>query len=80
MKYNGIEAQGTGKHSHISSGIGASCDWYQGGNSNNYLVITCTTDTLVQYVLPHRTRLGTPLTLSRYYVGRYNDPAIHMYT
>ncbi|KIY70849.1 polysaccharide lyase family 4 protein [Cylindrobasidium torrendii FP15055 ss-10] len=63
MVFNGIETQGTGKHSHISSGIGASCSWYQGGNSNNYIVITCTTSTLIQY-----------------YVGRYNDPAIHMMT
>lgn len=27
MKFNGIEAQDSSKHSHIASGIGASCSW-----------------------------------------------------
>ncbi|KAL0570853.1 hypothetical protein V5O48_011108 [Marasmius crinis-equi] len=50
LKYNGIEAQDQGsRHSQISSGIGASCDWVRTGNSDNYIKITCTTDTLVQY-------------------------------
>ncbi|KAJ7599273.1 polysaccharide lyase family 4 protein [Mycena floridula] len=50
LKFNGIEAQDqSGKHSQISSGIGASCTWIQTGNSNNYIKITCTTSTLIQY-------------------------------
>ncbi|KAF8908457.1 rhamnogalacturonase B [Mucidula mucida] len=49
MKFNGIEAQDQSKRSQISSGIGASCSWVQGGNSNNYITITCTTSTLTQY-------------------------------
>jgi len=44
-----FQTQGTSKRSHISSGIGASCSWKQGGNSNNYITITCTTSTLTQY-------------------------------
>ncbi|KAK1223271.1 hypothetical protein PQX77_013859 [Marasmius sp. AFHP31] len=42
MKFNGIEAQDGSKRSHIASGIGASCSWMRGGNSNNYIKITCT--------------------------------------
>ncbi|KAK7451097.1 hypothetical protein VKT23_012773 [Stygiomarasmius scandens] len=50
MKFNGIEAQDqSGKHSQISSGIGASCSWVQTGNNGNYIKITCTTSTLTQY-------------------------------
>ncbi|KAF9018121.1 hypothetical protein BDZ89DRAFT_1140199 [Hymenopellis radicata] len=49
MKFNGIEAQDQSKRSQIASGIGASCSWVQGGNSNNYITITCTTSTLTQY-------------------------------
>jgi len=49
MKFNGIEAQDqSGKHSQISSGIGASCSWVQTGNNGNYIKITCTTSTLTQ--------------------------------
>ncbi|KAK7060321.1 hypothetical protein VNI00_001086 [Paramarasmius palmivorus] len=46
MLYNGQEAQDQSKHSQIASGIGASCDWVQTGNDNNYIKITCTTSTL----------------------------------
>ncbi|KAK0204006.1 polysaccharide lyase family 4 protein, partial [Desarmillaria ectypa] len=49
MKFNGIEAQDSSKHSHIASGIGANCSWVRGGNGNNYITITCTTSTLIQY-------------------------------
>ncbi|KAJ7493708.1 polysaccharide lyase family 4 protein [Mycena latifolia] len=53
--FNGIQAQsGNGKRSQISSGIGASCTWFQGGNQNNYIVITCTTSTLTQYYIARR--------------------------
>ncbi|KAJ7092339.1 polysaccharide lyase family 4 protein [Mycena belliarum] len=55
MLFNGIQAQSNkGKHSQISSGIGASCTWFQGGNQNNYIVITCTTSTLTQYYIARR--------------------------
>ena len=34
-----------------ASGLGsASCSYKQTGNDNNYIVITCVTDTLTQYV------------------------------
>uniref|UniRef100_A0A0W0FC83 rhamnogalacturonan endolyase n=1 Tax=Moniliophthora roreri TaxID=221103 RepID=A0A0W0FC83_MONRR len=49
MLYNDQEAQDQSKHSQIASGIGASCDWVQTGNDNNYIKITCTTSTLTQY-------------------------------
>ncbi|KAH9477959.1 putative rhamnogalacturonate lyase A [Psilocybe cubensis] len=50
MVFNGIEAQDqSGKHSQVSSGIGASCSAVQTGNSNNYIKITCTTSTLTHY-------------------------------
>ncbi|KAJ8096003.1 hypothetical protein PM082_015224 [Marasmius tenuissimus] len=49
MKFNGVEAQGANRNSHIASGIGASCSWTRGGNSNNYIKITCTTDSITQY-------------------------------
>ncbi|KAJ7273095.1 polysaccharide lyase family 4 protein [Mycena rebaudengoi] len=54
MKFNGIEAQSSSKRSQIASGIGASCTWRQGGNENNYLIITCTTSTLIQYYVARR--------------------------
>ncbi|KAF7315981.1 Polysaccharide lyase family 4 protein [Mycena indigotica] len=55
MVYNGVETQSkNGKNSQISSGIGASCSWLQGGNSNNYIVITCTTSTLTHYYIARR--------------------------
>ncbi|KAF8660756.1 hypothetical protein AX16_001550 [Volvariella volvacea WC 439] len=50
MVFNGIEAQDQGsKKSHIGSGIGASCSWVRTGNDNNYIKITCTTSSLIQY-------------------------------
>ncbi|KAI0714553.1 polysaccharide lyase family 4 protein [Earliella scabrosa] len=49
LKFNGIEAQDSSKRSHIGSGIGASCTNTRGGNSNNYIMITCRTSTLTQY-------------------------------
>ncbi|KAJ8094088.1 hypothetical protein PM082_023296 [Marasmius tenuissimus] len=49
MKFNGVEAQGANRNSHIASGIGASCSWTRGGNSNNYIKITCATDSITQY-------------------------------
>ncbi|KAL0069599.1 hypothetical protein AAF712_003257 [Marasmius tenuissimus] len=49
MKFNGIEAQDGSKRSHIASGIGASCSWVRGGNSNNYIKITCTAGSVTQY-------------------------------
>ncbi|KAF9561420.1 rhamnogalacturonase B [Agrocybe pediades] len=49
MVFNGIETQDSSKRSQISSGIGASCSAVQTGNSNNYILITCTTSTLTQY-------------------------------
>jgi rhamnogalacturonan endolyase len=49
LLYNGIEAQDSSKHSHIASGIGASCSWVQTGNSNNYIKITCTASGITQY-------------------------------
>ncbi|KAJ6514627.1 polysaccharide lyase family 4 protein [Mycena vulgaris] len=54
MKFNGIEAQSSGKRSQISSGIGATCTWVQGGNGNNYIIITCKTATLTQYYVARR--------------------------
>ncbi|KAJ7050002.1 polysaccharide lyase family 4 protein [Mycena amicta] len=56
MVYNGIETQSkaSGKNSQISSGIGATCTWLQGGNDNNYILITCTTSTLTHYYLARR--------------------------
>ncbi|KAF5348362.1 hypothetical protein D9758_010904 [Tetrapyrgos nigripes] len=48
--FNGIQAQDqSGKHSQISSGIGASCSSSQ--PSSNIILITCTTSTLTQYYL-----------------------------
>ncbi|EIM82884.1 polysaccharide lyase family 4 protein [Stereum hirsutum FP-91666 SS1] len=50
MLYNGIEAQDqSGKHSQISSGIGATCTYEFTGNDDHYVVIACTTSTLVHY-------------------------------
>ncbi|KAK0438360.1 polysaccharide lyase family 4 protein [Desarmillaria tabescens] len=49
MKFNGIEAQDSSKHSQIASGIGADCSWVRGGHDNNYITITCSTSTLIQY-------------------------------
>ncbi|KAJ7148954.1 polysaccharide lyase family 4 protein [Mycena crocata] len=55
MLFNGIETQSpNGKFSQISSGLGASCTWRQGGNENNYIIITCTTSTLTQYYVARR--------------------------
>ncbi|KAF7296020.1 Polysaccharide lyase family 4 protein [Mycena kentingensis (nom. inval.)] len=55
MVFNGIETQSkNGKNSQISSGIGASCSFIQGGNQNNYIVITCTTSTLTHYYIAKR--------------------------
>ncbi|KAJ8456997.1 hypothetical protein ONZ45_g18495 [Pleurotus djamor] len=51
MLFNGIQAQDQSKRSHISSGIGASCSWFRGGNSNNYIVITCVAGSLTQYYI-----------------------------
>ncbi|KAI5832262.1 polysaccharide lyase family 4 protein [Schizophyllum commune Tattone D] len=49
MKFNGIEAQDSSKHSHIASGIGASCSWTRTGHNDNYIKITCTASGIVQY-------------------------------
>ncbi|KAK0446084.1 Rhamnogalacturonase B, N-terminal-domain-containing protein [Desarmillaria tabescens] len=49
MKFNGIEAQDSSKYSQIASGIDADCSWVRGGHDNNYITITCTTSTLIQY-------------------------------
>ncbi|KAI0801488.1 polysaccharide lyase family 4 protein [Fomes fomentarius] len=64
LKFNGIEAQDSSKHSQISSGLGsATCTNARTGNNNNYILITCKTSTLTQY-----------------YVAQYNTPAVHMAT
>ncbi|KAL1743004.1 polysaccharide lyase family 4 protein [Schizophyllum fasciatum] len=47
--YNGVETQGSGKHSHIASGIGASCTWSRGGHENNYITIPCTASGIIHY-------------------------------
>ncbi|KAF5393036.1 hypothetical protein D9757_001197 [Collybiopsis confluens] len=83
LKFNGIEAQDqSGKHSQISSGIGASCTWVQTGNESNYIKITCTTGTLIQQVLDSLlySNIITKKFQFSYYVARRNDPAIHMAT
>ncbi|KAJ7105834.1 rhamnogalacturonase B [Mycena epipterygia] len=55
MVFNGIQVSSrNGKRSQISSGIGATCTWFQGGNEDNYIVITCTTPTLTQYYVSRR--------------------------
>ncbi|KAJ7150310.1 polysaccharide lyase family 4 protein [Mycena filopes] len=54
MKFNGIETQDPSDRTQISSGIGASCTQFTGGNENNYIVITCTTSTLTQYYVARR--------------------------
>ncbi|KAG8688067.1 hypothetical protein FRC11_006114 [Ceratobasidium sp. 423] len=46
MLFNDIEAQDQTKHSHIASGIGATCTWTKIGN---YIKIPCVTSTLTQY-------------------------------
>ncbi|KAJ8701387.1 hypothetical protein PTI98_000179 [Pleurotus ostreatus] len=43
------------KRSHIASGIGASCSWTRGGNSNNYITITCTAGSVTQYYVARYT-------------------------
>lgn len=48
MLYNDIEAQDSSKNSHIASGIGATCSWTQGGNSDNYITVACSTSTITQ--------------------------------
>ncbi|KAL1743014.1 polysaccharide lyase family 4 protein [Schizophyllum fasciatum] len=70
MKFNGIEAQDSSKHSHIASGIGAKCSWRnlkrlqtRTGHNDNYIKITCSASGITQY-----------------YVAKYNDPSIHMAT
>lgn len=55
MKFNGIEAQDSSKYSQIASGIDADCSWIQGGHDNNYITITCTTSTLIQYYVARYT-------------------------
>ncbi|KAJ7319231.1 polysaccharide lyase family 4 protein [Mycena albidolilacea] len=54
MKFNGIESSASGKRSQISSGIGATCTWVQGGNENNYIIVTCKTSTLTQFYVARR--------------------------
>ncbi|EJD41177.1 polysaccharide lyase family 4 protein [Auricularia subglabra TFB-10046 SS5] len=46
MNFNGKQAQDQSKHSHIASGIGASCSISQSGT---IIKVTCTTSTLTQY-------------------------------
>ncbi|KAJ7331393.1 Rhamnogalacturonase B, N-terminal-domain-containing protein [Mycena albidolilacea] len=75
MKFNGIETQSNnGKRSQISSGIGASCSWVQGGNEDNYIIITCTTSTLTQYYVARRNdpaiHMGT-FTTVEFTVGEF---------
>lgn len=49
MKFNGIEAQDSSKHSHIASGIGASCSWTRTGHNDNYIKITCSASGITHY-------------------------------
>ncbi|EAU81474.2 rhamnogalacturonase B [Coprinopsis cinerea okayama7 len=52
LRFNGIEVQDQGsKKSHINSGLGASCTHWRGGNSNNYIKITCTAGSVTQYYI-----------------------------
>ncbi|KAH7101586.1 polysaccharide lyase family 4 protein [Auriculariales sp. MPI-PUGE-AT-0066] len=51
LVYNGVEVQSSNKRSHVASGIGATCSWLRGGNSNNYILITCITSTATQYYM-----------------------------
>ncbi|KAH7107644.1 polysaccharide lyase family 4 protein [Auriculariales sp. MPI-PUGE-AT-0066] len=55
LVFNGVEVQSSSKHSHIASGIGATCTWVQGGNSNNYILITCSTSTIRHYYMARYT-------------------------